>query len=255
MPNGGRLTIRAGSGRIDESWSGSYPAPKPGPYTVIEVTDNGTGMDAATLAHIFEPFFTTKEVGQGTGLGLATVYGLVQQMGGAISAESELGVGTTFRIYLPEVHAPQAAAKPARRKSGPRGTETVLLAEDEFQIRRFVTSMLERAGYTVLASGSPAEALELAAAHPGAIDILVSDMIMPGGTGPDLARQLREVRPGLQVLFMSGNADLALSRGDGSLDATNFLQKPFTPDQLLSQVRHVLDEAQVAASPAPAGAR
>ncbi len=247
MPDGGRLTIRLSSTTLDGSWTGSYPEPRPGPYTVIEVTDNGTGMDAATLSHIFEPFFTTKDVGKGTGLGLATVYGLVQQMGGAIHAASEPGLGTTFKIYLPGVTAAEAAARPARRRGAPRGTETVLIAEDESQIRRYVSSILTRAGYTVLASGSPAEALEVAAGHEGALHILVSDMIMPGGTGPELATELKALRPDVRVLFVSGNADFALaSRGDVTLDASTFLQKPFTADQLLTRVRQVLDEPELA---------
>jgi PAS domain S-box-containing protein len=256
MRDGGRLTLRVSTVTIDGSWSGSYPEPKPGPYAMIEVTDTGSGMDSATLAHIFEPFFTTKEVGQGTGLGLATVYGLVQQMGGGINAYSELGIGTTFKIYLPEANVAEAAVKPARRTSAPRGTETVLLAEDESQIRRFVASVLKRAGYTVLASANPAEALEMASAHSGRLDLLVTDMVMPGGTGPELAERLRALHPELPVLFVSGNADLGLAARSGvTLDEFSFLQKPFTADQLLTHIRQSLDNSRLAGAAAPGEAR
>jgi PAS domain S-box-containing protein len=251
MPNGGRLTLRVGSAAIDGSWAGSHPQPKPGPYIMVEVADTGTGMDAATLAHIFEPFFTTKEIGQGTGLGLATVYGLVQQMGGAITAYSEPGLGTSFKIFLPEAAGTHAVPEPRREAAGPGGTETILLAEDEAPIRRFVVALLERAGYQVIQSGSPTEAIDAASRHPGKIDLLVTDMIMPGGTGPDLVERMRAVRPDVPVLYVSGNADLTLvGRSDVAVDPSTFLQKPFTANQLLSQVRRVIDAPR---RPAPRG--
>jgi PAS domain S-box-containing protein len=242
MPDGGRLTLRVASVTLDGTWHGSHPQPKPGSYTMLEVTDSGSGMDAATQAHIFEPFFTTKKAGHGTGLGLATVYGLVQQMGGAIAVYSERGIGTTFKIYLPEVADAHRASDASARQAGPFGTETVLLAEDEPTVRGFVASVLERAGYRVLPSANPAEALSLAAGHGGRIDLVVADMIMADGTGPELVDRLHAAHPELPALYISGYADAALAgRSDLKLDSTTFLQKPFTAQQLLGQVRRVLD--------------
>ncbi len=236
MPDGGRLAIRTAN--VDATDGGDVPA---GPYVLIEVTDTGTGMDAPTLARVFEPFFTTKERGKGTGLGLASVYGIVRQSGGHIAVTSTPGVGTSFRIHLPRVDAPVDAAPAPRVVSVPAaGTETVLVAEDEQMVRVLIRKVLEQAGYTVLLASGGAEALQLAARHAGPIQMLVTDVVMPGMNGRELARRLLELRPDTKVLFLSGYADDAVER-HGVLDpGTAFMQKPFSPGALASRVREVL---------------
>jgi signal transduction histidine kinase len=239
MPDGGRLLIRTGN--VDVNDGADLPA---GPYALIEVTDTGTGMDAATLARVFEPFFTTKERGKGTGLGLASVYGIVRQSGGHIAVASTPGAGTTFRIYLPRVDAPVDTARAPRVVSVPApGIETVLVAEDEQMVRVLIRKVLEQAGYTVLLASGGAEALQLAERHPASIQLLVTDVVMPGMSGRELARRLLELRPETKVLYLSGYADDAVER-HGVLDpGTAFMQKPFTPGALASRVREVLGGA------------
>jgi two-component system, cell cycle sensor histidine kinase and response regulator CckA len=236
MPDGGRLAIRTEN--VDVTDGGDVPA---GPYVRIEVTDTGTGMDAPTLARVFEPFFTTKERGKGTGLGLASVYGIVRQSGGHIAVTSTPGVGTSFRIHLPRVDAPVDAAPAPRVVSvPPAGSETVLVAEDEQMVRVLIRKVLEQAGYTVLLASGGAEALQLAARHAGPIQILVTDVVMPGMNGRELARRLLELRPDTKVLYLSGYADDAVER-HGVLDpGTAFMQKPFSPGALANRVREVL---------------
>jgi len=242
MPEGGRLTIATAAAAPEESGTG---AAKPARQARIMVTDTGTGMDAHTQARIFEPFFTTKEPGKGTGLGLATVYGIVHQSGGSIQVESEPGAGTTFTISLPRV---EDSAETVQTPSTPpgRGTETVLLVEDEPEVRALVHSVLADHGYLVLSAGRPSEAVSLAERHPGPIHLLVTDMVMPEMGGPALARQILAGRPEMTVLYMSGYTDHTL--GDGSL----FLQKPFTPETLARAVRAALDAVtRTAISAAP----
>jgi signal transduction histidine kinase len=236
MPDGGRLAIRTEN--VDVTDGGDVPA---GPYALIEVTDTGTGMDAPTLARVFEPFFTTKERGKGTGLGLASVYGIVRQSGGHIAVTSTPGVGTSFRIHLPRVDAPVDTSRAARVVSVPAaGTETLLVAEDEQMVRVLIRKVLEQAGYTVLLASGGAEALQLAARHAGPIQMLVTDVVMPGMNGRELARRLLELRPDTKVLYLSGYADDAVER-HGVLDpGTAFMQKPFSPGALASRVREVL---------------
>ena len=236
MPDGGRLAIRTEN--VDVTDGGDVPA---GPYALIEVTDTGTGMDAPTLARVFEPFFTTKERGKGTGLGLASVYGIVRQSGGHIAVTSTPGVGTSFRIHLPRVDAPVDTSRAARVVSVPAaGTETLLVAEDEQMVRVLIRKVLEQAGYTVLLASGGAEALQLAARHSGPIQMLVTDVVMPGMNGRELARRLLELRPDTKVLYLSGYADDAVER-HGVLDpGTAFMQKPFSPGALASRVREVL---------------
>jgi signal transduction histidine kinase len=236
MPDGGRLTISTAN--VDAAETADLSA---GRHVLIEVTDTGTGMDAETLARAFEPFFTTKERGKGTGLGLASVYGIVRQSGGQISVSSTPGAGTTFRIYLPRVDAPVDAAREARPVTAPAtGTETVLVAEDEQIVRVLIRKVLEQAGYTVLLAGSGAEALQLAERHTVAIHLLVTDVVMPGMNGRELARRLLERRPKTKVLYLSGYADDAVER-HGVLDpGTAFMQKPFSPSALATRVREVL---------------
>ena len=231
MPQGGRITIETGAGDPDESVAGLAGD---APMVKLVVTDTGTGMDAHTRARIFEPFFTTKQPGEGTGLGLATVYGIVRQSGGTIKVDSELGVGTTFTILLPRVEDTAAAA--TSPTTAPRGgTETVLLVEDEAEVRSLLQAVLSEHGYEVLSGGRPSEAVEIAERHPGPIHLLISDMVMPEMGGPALARRLLSGRPEMAVLYMSGYTDQMLG------DTIPFLQKPFTPDVILRTVRAALD--------------
>jgi len=236
MPDGGRLTIRTAN--VESVESDDVPA---GRHVLVEVADTGTGMDAATLARVFEPFFTTKERGKGTGLGLASVYGIVRQSGGHIAVRSTPGAGTTFRIHLPRVDEPVEVSRVAPPVAAPvSGTETILVAEDEQIVRVLVRKVLEQAGYMVLLAGGGAEALQLAERHPGPIQLLVTDVVMPGMSGRELARRLVERRPMTKVLYLSGYADDAVER-HGALDpGTAFMQKPFSPSALASRVREVL---------------
>ena len=236
MPDGGRLTVRTAN--VDAAESGELAS---GRYVLVEVSDTGTGMDAATLARAFEPFFTTKERGKGTGLGLASAYGIVRQSGGQITVSSTPGAGTTFRIHLPRVDAPVDAVRAVPPVTAPpAGTETVLVAEDEQIVRTLIRKVLEQAGYTVLLAGGGAEALRLAEHHAGPIHLLVTDVVMPEMSGRELARLLVERWPATKVLYMSGYADDAVER-HGVLDpGTAFMQKPFTPSALARRVRDVL---------------
>ncbi|MEZ5317650.1 MAG: ATP-binding protein [Vicinamibacterales bacterium] len=240
-PPGGRVTLRVGRGWLDEvATRGEGPAAQ---YVWIEVRDTGVGMDEATRARIFEPFFTTKPVGQGTGLGLATVYGIVRQMGGFVAVTSEVGQGATFRVCLPEAQAEVEAAPPrsgAELFESLRGQETVLLAEDDEGVRDFVAQTLRRFGYRTIVAGDGQAALALADAHVEPIHLVVTDVIMPGGSGPDLARALAERRPGVPVLFISGYADAELARSATVPKASHLLQKPFTATDLLARVRQLL---------------
>src|SRR5947208_2662519 len=242
MPQGGKLTLETRNIDLDSSYTLEHSLVKPGPYVQLTVSDSGIGMDEETQAHAFEPFFTTKPRGQGTGLGLAMVYGTVKQSGGFIWVYSEPGRGATFKIYLPRVDAPvESATPPAPVERPPRGSETVLLAEDEPAVRAIAQQVLERHGYTVLASQSGADALALAAQHGATIHLLLTDVVMPGMSGRDLADRLTAQRPGIRVLYISGYTDNAIVR-HGMLDpGLAYLQKPFRPDALVRKVRDVLD--------------
>jgi len=245
MPDGGTLGIATANVELCEEQVRAYPGLAAGPYVLLAVSDSGIGMDAETCAHIFEPFFTTKAPGQGTGLGLSTVYGIVRQSGGHVLVHSEPGQGTTFHIYLPRA---RAAAKPVeRRTSGgtaARGSGTVLLVEDEAAVRAVTRKILERSGYTVLAASGGHEALQIFESHGGEVDVLLTDMVMPEMSGRDLAGRLRERRPSLRVVFMSGYTEDALLRrggGEGGL----FLQKPFTSAALTERLREAFRAAEV----------
>jgi PAS domain S-box-containing protein len=242
MPKGGKLLIETGNVELDAVYAATRADARPGPHVMLAVSDTGHGMDAETLAHMFEPFFTTKGPGEGTGLGLATVYGIVRQLGGQVMVYSEVGRGTSFKIYLPRLEAaadqPQPAAAPG---PPPGGTETVLLVEDEPALRVLVDEILTRAGYRVLQGDQPDHALALAADHGGAIDLVLTDVIMPNMSGRQMADALRAARPRIRVLFMSGYTDDAISH-HGILDpGTHFLEKPFTAAGLLRKVREVLE--------------
>jgi two-component system, cell cycle sensor histidine kinase and response regulator CckA len=241
MPRGGRLTIETANVEIDAQFARNYESVQPGPHVMVAVSDTGVGMDAELQARLFEPFFTTKERGKGTGLGLSTTYGIVKQSGGSIWVYSEPGVGTTFKVYLPRsegpLDAPAAAPAPAPRT----GTETVLLVEDEPEVRRLVERLLRMRGYSVLSCAGPAEAIAAAKSYSGTVALLLTDVILPGMNGRELARVLAETRPGLRVLYMSGYTDAAITQQGILEPGTAFLSKPFAPDALARKVREVLE--------------
>jgi two-component system, cell cycle sensor histidine kinase and response regulator CckA len=242
MPHGGRLTIETRNTELAEDEEAQQRDVRPGGYVLVAVTDSGQGIDPATKARIFEPFFTTKGPGKGTGLGLAMVYGFVKQSGGHIEVYSEVGHGTVIKVYLPRTDRSAAATRSgAAVVEVPKGKETVLLVEDEAGVRNLSKHVLESNGYTVLEAGHGQEALIIAERHVGAIHLLVTDVVMPGMSGRQLANALCEVRPGTRVLFMSGYTDEAVLR-HGVIDASPaFLQKPFSPIGLARKVREVLD--------------
>jgi signal transduction histidine kinase/CheY-like chemotaxis protein len=242
MPLGGQLTIETAAVELDASFASQHVGVEPGPYVRLVVRDTGIGMDEGTKAHLFEPFFTTKEPGKGTGLGLATVYGIVTQSGGHIRAESELGRGATFVIDLPRV-ASRAGARPASAVTvrAPEGSETVLLVEDEPHVRDLARDILHRQGYTVLEAENGDEALRIGRQHPGPIHLLVTDVVMPRMGGRELAEHLTAGRDETRVLYVSGYTDDVLVHRDVLSTATAFLEKPFTPTSLASKVREVLD--------------
>jgi CheY-like chemotaxis protein len=242
MPDGGRLTIETETIDVEPSMSEEYRGLAPGRYVLLAVSDTGTGMDSETQKQIFEPFFTTKSQDKGTGLGLSTVYGIVRQSGGHVWVYSELGHGSAFKVYLPYVDAKATDVGTAKtEQETPRGTETVLLAEDEDQIRRVSARLLSDLGYTVIPARNGDEAIELAAKHNGSIDILLSDVVMPEMNGLELWERLRMDRPALPALFMSGWASDAVVR-HGILDGqVPFLQKPFSSQHLGRKIREVLD--------------
>ena len=242
MPTGGKLTIETANVDLAEQYATTHPPVVPGSFVMLAVSDTGTGMDEATKAKAFEPFFTTKEPGQGTGLGLATVYGIVKQSGGYIWLYSEPGKGAAFKIYLPRVdELATPAVRPAARAGGVAGTETVLVAEDDDLLRPLASELLRKLGYHVLEARDSAEALKAARGHPGEIHLIVSDVVMPGGGGFELAKQIRAERPTMRVLFMSGYTDEAVVRHGLLERGLNYLQKPFTPAVLTRRVREVLD--------------
>jgi PAS domain S-box-containing protein len=246
LPHGGRITIQTANVELgDDALRHEYQYIRPGSYVMLAVSDNGQGMDAETQARIFEPFFTTKEKGKGTGLGLSTVYGIIKQSGGYVLVQSEPGKGTTFRIYLPRVEEATEAAGPVRvQLSQGSASETVLLVEDEESVRQLVRETLEAKGYRVLEADHGAAALELAQRHGGPIDILITDVVMPGMNGRELSAQLCAAHPKTRVLYLSGYAEDAVVH-EGVLDpGASFLQKPFTLQTLARKVREVLSSGQ-----------
>ena len=242
MPAGGRLIIETSQVDLDEDYVSRHTDVRPGLYCLVAITDTGHGMDAATKARVFEPFFTTKPPGKGTGLGLAMVYGFVKQSGGHVEVYSEPDVGTTFKVYLPCVQEAPATSKDAATSPGiARGTETVLLVEDEDAVRALSKLVLQSHGYTVLEARDGQEGLRVAREHRDPIHLLITDLVMPRMGGRQLADELAPERPELRVLFVSGYSDQAvLSRGQLETQAA-FLQKPFSPITLARKVRAILD--------------
>jgi signal transduction histidine kinase/ActR/RegA family two-component response regulator len=250
LPKGGTVTITTQNVATMEGENRPLDGMRPGPWVLLTVHDTGVGMDEATKARIFEPFFTTKEPGRGTGLGLAMVYGIIKQSGGFIWVDSAPGRGTTFRVYLPpveDVGAPLAV--PAAPPPAPRGTETILVVEDEDPVRELAERCLRSQGYRVLAAVDGVAALALCEHHRGTIDLLVTDVLMPRLSGPDLAEQLTATRPTLRVLYMSGYPQGAVANRRTAFSEAEFLQKPFLPDDLARRVRAVLDAPVAAAAP------
>jgi PAS domain S-box-containing protein len=243
MPEGGKLTIQTANVNLDDDLRREYSYIQPGPYVMLSVSDDGHGMDKETQARIFEPFFTTKEKGKGTGLGLSTVYGIVKQSGGYVFVNSEVERGTTFRIYLPRVEdaaEPLGQVRTAQAASG--GSETVLLVEDEESVRQLVRETLEAKGYQVLEADQGEVALRIASSHQDAIHMLITDVMMPGMSGRELARQLSASHPQTKVLFLSGYTEDAILHQGGLDPGTAFLQKPFTLQALSRKVREVLND-------------
>jgi two-component system, cell cycle sensor histidine kinase and response regulator CckA len=242
MPNGGRLTIETSNVFFDTKYTREHVTVEAGRYVMLAVSDTGVGMDTETQTHIFEPFYTTKESGSGTGLGLSTVYGIVKQSGGYIWVYSEKGKGTTFKVYLPQAReegaAPPATVLPVQET---RGSETVLLVEDERAVRELTRMILIGRGYTVIDAASPEQAKTFARKHAGKLDLLLTDVVMPGISGRDLAKELTAQLPGLRVLYMSGYTFNVIAHGGQLEEGIAFLQKPFTPAALLQKVREVLD--------------
>jgi signal transduction histidine kinase/ActR/RegA family two-component response regulator len=243
MPRGGRLTIETSEVVLDSDYCTTHVSVRPGRYVRLAVSDTGIGISQDLQTRIFEPFFTTKEAGKGSGLGLATVYGIVKQSGGNIWVYSEPGIGATFKVYLPIDASDRPAAGPSDPARGQwsKGSETVLLVEDAPMIRRLAREVMSRVGYTVLEAADANQALSLVATHAGPIDLLLTDLIMPGPSGVDLAEQLKAIRADVRVLFMSGYTDNAIVRNGLLAEGASFLQKPFTPEELLRKMRQVLD--------------
>jgi CheY-like chemotaxis protein len=243
MPQGGKLTIETANVFLDPAYARQHIGVLPGAYVMLSVSDTGIGMSAETQQHIFEPFFTTKEVGEGTGLGLATVYGIVRQSGGNIWVYSEEGVGTTFKVYLPRIVRQTKEAEIEKSSDElPKGTETILLVEDEEMVRSLTRQILEECGYTILEARNGVEAIAICEEHGSQIDLLLTDVVMPQMGGRELAERLAPIYPRMQILFSSGYTDDAVVRHGVIAAGTNFIQKPFTPQGLAHKVREVLDE-------------
>jgi two-component system, cell cycle sensor histidine kinase and response regulator CckA len=243
MPNGGNLTVKTSNVVITEEEAVKRPPMTPGDYVLLSVTDTGHGMDEPTKSHIFEPFFTTKEVGKGTGLGLATVYGVVKQSGGFIWVISAPDQGTTFEIYLPQIS--ESVTKPDAEMSSaaiPHGSETILVVEDEAGVRELACQFLRVKGYTVLDARDGYEALEIAARHSGTIHLLLSDVVMPKMNGPELAGKLKAARPTMRLAFMSGYSEFSRGNMGHEFPLAPVLQKPFSPASLVGIVREALAE-------------
>jgi len=242
MPRGGTIRLETANFELDEAYAREHPDVKPGPHVMLAITDTGVGMDAATRVRVFEPFFTTKDKGKGTGLGLSTVYGIVKQVGGHIWVYSELGRGTTFKIYFPRALAEEEAGAPKPVAESPRGgSETILVVEDEANLRELIRGALQSRGYAVIEAADGAQAQRVSDLFKGTIHLLMTDSVLPNLSGPALSRTLLDKRPGLKVLFMSGYTDAAVFEQAGVEVGKAFLQKPFTIDAMARKIREVLE--------------
>jgi signal transduction histidine kinase/CheY-like chemotaxis protein len=239
MTSGGKLIIETQACELDEAYTATHSEISPGPFVLLAITDTGCGMSKEILGNIFEPFFTTKELGKGTGLGLATVYGIVKQSRGHVSVYSELGVGTTFKVYLPSVEKPVTAIATQPAKAVAYGSGTLLLVEDELPLRRLAAESLKRLGYDVLQAGNGLEALAVADRHPGEIDIIITDVIMPKMGGPELVERLREKQPNVMVIFMSGYTEAAVVENAKVGNGAILLNKPFSSDSLARAIKQL----------------
>jgi two-component system, cell cycle sensor histidine kinase and response regulator CckA len=247
MPQGGRVVIETCNVELDAAYAAEHVPTKPGRYVMLAVSDTGVGMDTQTVAHIFEPFFTTKESGRGTGLGLSTVYGIVKQSGGYIWVYSEPGKGSTFKVYLPRVEDMVEPDEPKRAPfSEQRGSEVVLLAEDEEAVRDLVHTILTGQGYEVIVALDPHHAEVIASKFPGEIHLLLTDVVMPGSSGRELAARIMATRPGIHVLYMSGYTENVVTSGGMLERGLAFLQKPFSPAALVQKIREVLSRTHTA---------
>ena len=242
MPDGGTLTIETANIRLDEEYCSSHPEAKPGSYVLLTVSDTGQGMDKETLSHIFEPFFTTKETGKGTGLGLATVYGIVKQHGGHITCYSEPGLGTTFKIYFPAIEKERDSETPSIEKPIPGGTETILLVDDEEALRELGSTLLNEFGYKVITACNGKEALEIYQWEGERISLVILDLIMPEMDGKKCMEEMLQVNPNAKVVLASGYSESGLANGDVTGRAKGFVQKPYNMSQLLTTIREILDE-------------
>jgi PAS domain S-box-containing protein len=242
MPHGGMLHFATGNVTVEEGGQNGNTKLQPGRYVLLEVSDTGCGMSDEVIARIFEPFFTTKEVGRGTGLGLSTIYGIVQQAGGYVDVKSELGRGTSFQIYLPQTFEPESAsvAEPKSLQKL-RGSETILLVEDHAALRQMTSTMLQNMGYTVLQAGQASEADRICRDYSSRLDLVLTDVVMPGASGPELVKHLQKLRPGLRFIYTSGYTDNPALREDVLRHNLPFLQKPYSQSELLTKVREVLD--------------
>jgi CheY-like chemotaxis protein len=243
MPRDGKITIETANVDLDEGYAGAHIAVIPGPYVMLSVSDTGTGMTREVQEQIFDPFFTTKEKGKGTGLGLSTAYGIVKQSNGNIWVYSEPGKGTTFKVYLPRVEKPICVKEKRDKKAGAvKGSETILLVEDDEMVRNLTARVLKGYGYRVLIAADGGEAVRISGDHEGPIHLMLTDVVMPGMRGQDVEERVRATRPGIKVLYMSGYTDNAIVH-HGVLDPGKaFLQKPFTLDSLGRKVREALGE-------------
>jgi len=249
MPQGGKLTIETDDVFLDEAYEQSHLEVKPGPYVMLAVSDNGMGMDAETQSHIFEPFFTTKTMGQGTGLGLATVYGIVRQSGGYIWVYSEPGQGTTFKIYLPRVEEPLESSEPKPSVViDLKGREIVLLVEDDHALREVISRGLKKFGYKILEAANGGEALLICEKQKGPIDLLLTDVVLPQMSGRELAERLRSFRADMKVLYMSGYTENAIVNNGILKENVGFLQKPFKVNVLVQKIREIMDAQPAVAS-------
>ena len=241
MPQGGSLVIQSSNVDLNAEYARAHPDAQPGPYVLLSISDTGTGMSPETLGRIFEPFFTTKEVGKGTGLGLATVHGIVRQSGGHLTVYSQVGWGTSFHVFLPRVQEPIGQPVAAAGESRAPGTGTILLIEDEPSLREVIADELSYGGYTVVSGETAEEAIRAAARHQGPIDLLLTDLVMPRLDGREAAARVRALRPDVRVIYMSGYSRSNVNLDDTAIRGDAFLQKPFGLDTLLQKVREALD--------------